>query len=721
MKLKRSASLRLTTMFLAVILVVGVLSTGFLSTMTAYAADDDWDISKSKSATNLYEDENGDLRSTVTLSLPADTYEPDIDILFVMDGSTSSDNEPLVEEAAELIEDLSRLDNVNVRAGLVVFGGSVKTLYSTEGLLDLSVDENARQLMKDIVTNYRSYEGRSGTNLQAGIEEGRRILNDDNEVESSDKYMILLTDAGCRMFLNEDGECVSETYYSGTSGTLSSSNVQWNTNEDWLARYGTYMPGDGAFEVPTFADTWADGQSGAQISKYAMTESEKNEAIENNDSSGMATTDIVKNSTDYYSVYEASAYYAATSMIEGAGEETILYVSYPYYPPDNPSDPQYTYNYYINSFQEWLGETCVTRYEYDGTQETAEEIFSEIANEVIELDGAGSVLIDEMGDCDAYDFDFVDDINCLSLTVDGEALDVTALTPEKGEQSAYGFGDANGSEDGTTYPFILRYYPDGYTYSYHNSDEGLDYDDTYGECFVLEINITLTKDHHVSLIYDVILTNPETHGGIYGEYDSYGENNDGSSDYDLYTNNIAVLCPTDSEGNHRSKQAFAMPTVSYTVIEATKEWKDEENRDGIRPESITVELLEDGTATGQTVVLSEDNNWNGYFIKPYTNPDGSVVYSYSIQETEVEGYTGEISGDLKTGYVITNTHKPEEKTTGNPGPTSTPNPGNPEPTSTPNPGTVKTGDTNNIGLWITLMLISAATFITGYWKLHKRA
>ena len=53
----------------------------------------EWELSKSKEAAGL--DEN--FESKVTLSLPAADYQDDLDVVFVLDGSTSSDKVDLTK------------------------------------------------------------------------------------------------------------------------------------------------------------------------------------------------------------------------------------------------------------------------------------------------------------------------------------------------------------------------------------------------------------------------------------------------------------------------------------------------------------------------------------------------------------------------------------------------------------------------------------------------
>ena len=101
------------------------------------------------------------------------------------------------------------------------------------------------------------------------------------------------------------------------------------------------------------------------------------------------------------------------------------------------------------------------------------------------------------------------------------------------------------------YEFVLYYHPDGCSYK----------GKTYGESFVWKINVPVTIDHPVQLTYQVKLTNPKNEAGTYGTYDR-----DGKAGYEgLYTNNMAVLYPVDSNGNAYEPEKFLKPTVSYTV------------------------------------------------------------------------------------------------------------------------------------------------------------
>ena len=121
---------------------------------------------------------------------------------------------------------------------------------------------------------------------------------------------------------------------------------------------------------------------------------------------------------------------------------------------------------------------------------------------------------------------------------------------------------------------------------------------------------------------------------------------------------------------------------SSVSVEVTKSWQDENNKDGIRPASVTVRLLADGTDTGKTLVLKEESGWKGSFTDLDKYKNGAEIV-YTVEEIEVEGYTAKISGSAAEGFTITNSH--------------TPNP----PANIP-----QTGDNSNLPLWLALGALS---------------
>ena len=105
-----------------------------------------------------------------------------------------------------------------------------------------------------------------------------------------------------------------------------------------------------------------------------------------------------------------------------------------------------------------------------------------------------------------------------------------------------------------------------------------------------------------------------------------------------------------------------LTVIAMTSIDVSKKWDDEENQDGKRVETVTVELLRDGVATGQTITLNENNNWSGKFDNLLTKIDGKDV-TYSVKETtSISGYNTVVSSEDSTNgksFTITNSYTPE--------------------------------------------------------------
>ena len=99
-------------------------------------------------------------------------------------------------------------------------------------------------------------------------------------------------------------------------------------------------------------------------------------------------------------------------------------------------------------------------------------------------------------------------------------------------------------------------------------------------------------------------------------------------------------------------------STEETSVSVRKVWTDSDNQDGIRPESISVQLKADGKASGEPVVLNEANNWTYTWTKLAKNANKTEI-QYTVDEVDVpSGYTKTVTKE-STGYVITNTHNPE--------------------------------------------------------------
>ena len=96
-------------------------------------------------------------------------------------------------------------------------------------------------------------------------------------------------------------------------------------------------------------------------------------------------------------------------------------------------------------------------------------------------------------------------------------------------------------------------------------------------------------------------------------------------------------------------------TPERITINGSKIWADDNNRDGIRPEYITVRLLADGSEVKTAQVRAGENgNWTYSFADVPKYANGKEIV-YSVTEDKVAGYNTNIDG-----YTITNTHAVEK-------------------------------------------------------------
>ncbi|WP_407374339.1 Cna B-type domain-containing protein [Methanobrevibacter sp.] len=116
-----------------------------------------------------------------------------------------------------------------------------------------------------------------------------------------------------------------------------------------------------------------------------------------------------------------------------------------------------------------------------------------------------------------------------------------------------------------------------------------------------------------------------------------------------YTANIT----SDGKGNWTVNNTH-VPAV--TVVNVTKVWDDANNQDGVRPESVTVVLVADGTVVDR-VTLDASNNWTALFENLPVKSAGEVI-NYTIEEVSVVGYESAVSNSSAYNWTVTNTHVP---------------------------------------------------------------
>ncbi|PQD96793.1 hypothetical protein CYL18_02580, partial [Pradoshia eiseniae] len=110
--------------------------------------------------------------------------------------------------------------------------------------------------------------------------------------------------------------------------------------------------------------------------------------------------------------------------------------------------------------------------------------------------------------------------------------------------------------------------------------------------------------------------------------------------------------------------SYTTNTVQTVIAKASvtvkKEWGDNGNQDGIRPESVRVQLKANGNAEGNPIELNAENDWSYTWANIDLKSNGQEI-TYDVEEVKVpEGYAAKVSGNLKDGFTITNTHTPEK-------------------------------------------------------------
>src|SRR5699024_6189403 len=139
---------------------------------------------------------------------------------------------------------------------------------------------------------------------------------------------------------------------------------------------------------------------------------------------------------------------------------------------------------------------------------------------------------------------------------------------------------------------------------------------------------------------------------------TYSVKEDTPTDYDFAVNRL-----NDTNNFTITNTPKKTTTDEKTSLTVTKSWNDENDKDGIRPDSVKVNLLADGKDTGKTITLNEDNNWTNAFKNLDKKINDKDIH-YTVKENDVSGY--KVSPDPvytdSTHVTITNKHTPKSVT-----------------------------------------------------------
>ena len=373
--------------FLSIVLSLCMLLTMFPFTANATESTDSqetkWNISKSKTATEL--DEN--YESQITLSLPAAEEQLVSDVVFVLDKSTSAKVE---EEALTMLKTLQQQiqdTQAKVKVGVVIFNQKA----NVTGFMDLATEyEKIEAAIREEIS--------SGTNSHAGLLAGKAMLDADTSVDANRKYLIFVSD-GITYMYNESPTAIG--LQNGDKTNIFAGPDNWMTKYGsnnapdnwsiWLNEIGELITKDGS----TYDYSYGTEFNGTENNRYIAYDEREDHAMSIDKAlylTYMTYQDIVD---------EGYHCYAMTADA-------------------NANHP------WATSFMNYLaGDEVVS--------------FESIQNDIYYLLDKGSYVEDYMGYVeDDYNFDFVNDAEKLSLKVGNETYKA-----EKTAENTYSFANGN--------------------------------------------------------------------------------------------------------------------------------------------------------------------------------------------------------------------------------------------------------------------------------------
>lgn len=478
-------------------------------------------VSKSKTATEL---NTSSWTSDITLSLPSAEEQLESDIVFVLDGSSST-KENVVVQALDLLENL-KADVDQSGAAVNVCVVKFKRLADKSAWFDLSTQYSE---IEGAVKSYLS----GGTNIHAGLLAGQAALAEHENIPAARKHLILVSDGSTYLYCKNgmwdiNKESIEDGYLPFTRSYMPKEDGRAGSYHDTANFEPNFHTGEGEnIARPTTTSEVAAWQAYLEDVEARNRESNGDTydyhcEYNNNFNQGIPSRDHVQqpNVVRSASNRDMAIYYADQVWQEMKAAGYQLYSIVTEDDQEHPADSR-----------------CFMNYLNGGAQLR----FSDIKNEIIYLVDAGSFVNDYMGYVEGdYNFDLVNQASKLYITEGKTRLDAVEI-----EANKYGFGMWKEGET-VGYKYVVTYTPAA------DGQEHIEW----------TINVPVTNLRHVQLHYTVELTNPKTAVGTYGQYDE-----DGSQGYaGLYTNNSATLYPMATGATETGEgEDFLKPTVSYEV------------------------------------------------------------------------------------------------------------------------------------------------------------
>ena len=369
------------------------------------------DVSRSKIASDLTKNSNGDWTTNVTLSIPSSEKQLVSDVLFILDESSCSESvKASVNSMLDALYEQIENSGAKIKVGAVQFRGNVTTLPLTE------LTENT----KTEITSFMSSRPEvGGTNMSAGLLKAQKMLDNDTDVMDGRKYVILVSD-GITYIWDDETTDAQENLGVNFANADAPNNAMLAGPDGWDVKYGkSYIP-----------ENWENhfNAIGNMVSKTIQ---DKASNYERDDNATTAKPFVAYGEKEQYaSTVDIALYksYKAYEALQGkyktysvcSGVETDM--------KDFPFGP---------SFMTYLA---------DGKNVT----FDSIQNDILYAVSVGSTVTDTIGE--KFTFGGVDSF---TLTVRGKELEKSV------DGNTVNFGNMKQDK---SYPYTVTYTPDTKTF-----------------------------------------------------------------------------------------------------------------------------------------------------------------------------------------------------------------------------------------------------------------
>lgn len=453
-------------------------------------------------------DESAEDRANVQLSVGSTEETTVSDVVFVLDKSASTD---IRQEAMNMLTELraQAAEGNIIKVGVVNFEQGILDSMQLTELNDANYDVIKKHVIFHDVDS-------SGTNIQAGVAAGRKMLEADSSVDAANKHLVLVTD-GVTYLWGADGtpySIYSESTANGEENLYAShETIDWHHDastyydefNDMLNWYKTYGAGI-AKDMQTYGMVYEAGQYKAvdydvpqhqgQNTDWSLIDKfePENSYVPEEDEHNVA------------SAPDAALYALSTEWKQAANEDGFQ--TYAYADPRYQKDGKYVWAYNaisnLSDFGGYSAALPASKAEYDG-------MFDQVKSEILYEIASGTVT-----DVIGSDFDFAG-VDTLELTVGGAAAEKVV----NGNTVSFNDGD--------------------YEVTYDKAADGT-------ETLTWKVNVSVESASPVTLSYALNLANKATEQGT----------------YQVPTNEQAAIDYSSTDGTTGSGE-FPVPVLDYTV------------------------------------------------------------------------------------------------------------------------------------------------------------